>query len=66
MIVHAGCLFVLLLLQMIVLLSFVTLCAQVVKVGTSSLVRADKNSFNLSNIARICETVRDLCKAGAR
>ena len=37
---------------------------QVVKVGTSSLVRAEQNSFNLSNIARICETVRDLYKSG--
>lgn len=32
--------------------------------GTSSLVRAEQNSFNLSNIARICETVRDLYQAG--
>lgn len=40
------------------------MCTQVVKVGTSSLVRAEHNSFNLSNIARICETVRDLHQAG--
>lgn len=32
--------------------------------GTSSLVRADVASLNLSNLARICETVRDLRAEG--
>eukprot|EP00884_Botryococcus_braunii_P023354 jgi/Botrbrau1/9702/Bobra.0201s0032.1 len=38
----------------------------VIKVGTSSLVRTEQNSINLSNLARICETVRDLHVAGHR
>ncbi|KAK9819850.1 hypothetical protein WJX72_003212 [[Myrmecia] bisecta] len=38
----------------------------VIKVGTSSLVRAEQNSLNLGNLARICETVRDLHAAGHR
>ena len=33
---------------------------QVIKVGTSSLVRPDKGSINISNLARLCETVRNL------
>jgi len=37
---------------------------QVVKVGTSSLLRTEQNSLNLSNLARICETVRDFHQAG--
>ena len=37
---------------------------QVVKVGTSSLVRIEQKSMNLSNLARICETVRDFHKTG--
>lgn len=37
---------------------------QVIKVGTSSLLRADMGSLNISNLARICETVRDLHRAG--
>ncbi|KAK9846452.1 hypothetical protein WJX81_004071 [Elliptochloris bilobata] len=41
-------------------------CAQVIKVGTSSLVRPDAGSLNLSNLARICETVRDLRAEGHR
>lgn len=40
-------------------------CPQVVKVGTSSLVRAEHNSLNLSNLASICETVRTLRSEGA-
>lgn len=38
----------------------------VVKVGTSSLVRAEHNSLNLSNLASICETVRTLRSEGYR
>ena len=29
--------------------------AQVIKVGTSSLVRQEQNTLNLSNLARLCE-----------
>ncbi|BDA41832.1 Glutamate 5-kinase at N-terminal half [Coccomyxa sp. Obi] len=32
----------------------------VIKVGTSSLVRPQQNTLNLSNLARLCEVVRDL------
>lgn len=39
---------------------------QVIKVGTSSLVRPDASSLNLSSLARICETVRDLRAEGHR
>lgn len=39
---------------------------QVIKVGTSSLVRPDAGSLNLSSLARICETVRDLRAEGHR
>ena len=28
---------------------------QVIKVGTSSLVRQEQNTLNLSNLARLCE-----------
>lgn len=42
----------------------VTLSLQVVKVGTSSLLRTEQNSLNLSNLARICETVRDFHQSG--
>lgn len=38
----------------------------VIKVGTSSLVRPELGSLNLSNMARICETVQMLNKAGHR
>ena len=33
---------------------------QVIKVGTSSLVRPEQNTLNLSNLARLCEVVREL------
>ena len=33
---------------------------QVIKVGTSSLVRPEQNTLNLSNLARLCEAVREL------
>jgi hypothetical protein len=33
---------------------------QVIKVGTSSLVRPEHNTLNLSNLARLCEVVREL------
>lgn len=32
--------------------------------GTSSLIRAEQNSLNLSSLATITETVRDLKNAG--
>jgi len=38
----------------------------VIKVGTSSVLRAEVGSFNLTNLASICETVRDLHHAGHR
>jgi hypothetical protein len=38
----------------------------VIKVGTSSLIRPDTNSVNLTNIAKICEAVRGLLDAGAQ
>jgi hypothetical protein len=37
---------------------------QVIKVGTSSLLRAEQNTLNLSNLARICETVKTLHSQG--
>ena len=40
-------------------------CLQVIKVGTSSLLRADQGSLNISNLARLCETVRDMHRKGA-
>jgi len=33
-------------------------------VGTSSLLRADQGSLNISNLARLCETVRDMHRKG--
>jgi hypothetical protein len=36
----------------------------VIKVGTSSLLRDDKRSLNLSSLAGICETVRELRDQG--
>lgn len=32
----------------------------VIKVGTSSLIREDRGTLNLTNISRICETVKGL------
>lgn len=40
------------------------LAMQVIKVGTSSLLRDDKHSLNLSSLAGICETVRELKDQG--
>lgn len=37
---------------------------QVLKVGTSSLINNDHQAINLTNLARICETTRDLMAAG--
>ena len=37
---------------------------QVIKVGTSSLIRADRNALNLSSLEGIVETVRDLREQG--
>ena len=37
---------------------------QVIKVGTSSLIRAEQNSLNLSSLAGIVEAVRDLQGSG--
>lgn len=37
---------------------------QVIKIGTSSLLRPDLSSINLSSIARICETVKELRTEG--
>lgn len=34
--------------------------------GTSSLVRPEQNTLNLSNLARLCEVVRDLHADGHR
>jgi len=36
----------------------------VLKIGTSSLVRAEQQTLNLSNLARICETVKSLHTLG--
>ncbi len=36
------------------------LSLQVIKVGTSSLVRPEQNTLNISNLARLCEVVREL------
>ncbi len=38
---------------------------QVIKVGTSSLVRPEQQTLNLSNLARICETIKTLHLQGA-
>lgn len=37
---------------------------QVIKVGTSSLVREEQQTLNLSNLARICDTVKWLHSQG--
>lgn len=37
---------------------------QVIKVGTSSLVRPEQQTLNLSNLARIAETVKALHSLG--
>ena len=42
----------------------VCLLPQVIKIGTSSLLRPDHSSINLSSLARICETVKELRKMG--
>ena len=36
----------------------------VIKVGTSSLLRDEKHTLNLSSLAGICETVRELKDQG--
>lgn len=41
-----------------------SLASQVIKVGTSSLIRAEQGSLNLSSLASITETVRDLKAQG--
>lgn len=38
----------------------------VIKIGTSSLLRSDLSCINLSSIARICETVKELRTEGHR
>ena len=45
-------------------LQLLCLSLQVIKVGTSSLLRPDLSSINLSSLARICETVKELRKLG--
>ena len=37
---------------------------QVIKVGTSSLVRIEKKSINISALSLLCETVRNLKEQG--
>lgn len=37
---------------------------QVIKIGTSSLLRPDLSSINLSSLARICEIVKELRTLG--
>ena len=37
---------------------------QVIKVGTSSLVRIEKKSINISALSLLCETVRNLRELG--
>ena len=37
---------------------------QVLKVGTSSLVRPEHGTVNLSSLSKICEAARDLLAAG--
>ena len=46
--------------QTSVQLSNILLPVQVIKVGTSSLVRPEHNTLNLSSLARLCEVVREL------
>eukprot|EP00798_Chlamydomonas_sp_ICE-L_P013420 gene13420-19275_t len=43
---------------------FVAYLSQVLKIGTSSLLRAEQQTLNLSNLARICETVKVLHSMG--
>lgn len=38
---------------------------QVIKIGTSSLIRSDQHVLNLGSLARICETVKALHDQGA-
>jgi hypothetical protein len=40
------------------------LTLQVIKVGTSSLIRAEQQTLNLTSIAGIVETVRDMKQLG--
>ena len=40
------------------------LTLQVIKIGTSSLLRSDLSSINLSSLARVCETVKELRNMG--
>ena len=40
------------------------LLLQVIKIGTSSLLRPDLSSIKLSSLARICETVKELRNLG--
>lgn len=44
--------------------SLIFLRLQVIKVGTSSLIRPEKNCLNLTSLASIVETVRDLKNEG--
>lgn len=37
---------------------------QVIKIGTSSLIREDTNSPNLTSLARVCEVVKELTGQG--
>lgn len=45
-------------------LQWLCLSLQVIKIGTSSLLRHDLSSINLTSLARICETVKELRKMG--
>jgi glutamate 5-kinase len=38
---------------------------QVIKVGTSSLLRPEQQTLNLTNLARMCETIKVLHSSGA-
>lgn len=38
---------------------------QVIKVGTSSLIREETHSINLTNVAKICDAVRQLLDQGS-
>lgn len=38
--------------------------AQVIKVGTSSLLRPERNTLNLSSLVGLCEVVQDLKTMG--
>ena len=37
---------------------------QVIKIGTSSIVKPEQHTLNLGNLARICETVKALLDMG--